>query len=198
MHSIAKLPAALVAALAVALATFAAAPAARAQAAGAAKIGVVDYNRLLAEAPQARAAAQTLETEFGPRQKQLEQTRKDLEGRLQKFERDQATMAEAERTKTQRELRDAQLNFERRAKEFQEDGQMRQNEELQRVQRLIIQEVQNYARAQGYDLVIAQGVIYRSDAIDITQAILGTLEKRGAAAPAPAPAPAPAQKPAGR
>jgi outer membrane protein len=153
------------------------------------KIGVVDYNRLLAEAPQAKSAASTLETEFGPRQKQLEAQRKELEAKMQKFERDQATMAEAERTKQQRELRDQQLNFERRAKEFQEDGQLRQNEELQRVQRMIIQEVQNYAKAQGYDLVIAQGVIFRSDSIDITPAVLQTLEKRGpAAAAAPAPA----------
>lgn len=158
----------------------AAVPAAYAQT----KIGVVDYNRLMAEAPQARSAAQTLETEFGPRQKQLEAQKKDLEAKMQKFERDQATMAEAERTKQQRDLRDQQVNFERRAKEFQEDGQLRQNEELQRVQRMIIQEVQAYAKAQGYDLVIAQGVIYRSDPIDITAAVLSTLEKRGAAAPA--------------
>lgn len=169
---------------------FAAVPVAHAQT----KIGVVDYQRLLAEAPQAKAAAQTLETEFGPRQKQLETSRKDLEARMQKFERDQATMAEAERTKTQRDLRDAQVNFERRAKEFQEDGQLRQNEELQRVQKAIVQEVQAYAKAQGFDLVIAQGVIYRSDSIDITPAVLATLEKRGVAA-APAAAPKPAATP---
>lgn len=159
------------------------------------KIGVVDYQRLLAEAPQAKSAAGALESEFGPRQKQLESQKKDLEAKLQKFERDQATMAESERTKTQRDLRDQQLNFERRAKEFQEDGQMRQNEELQRVQRMIIQEVQAYAKAQGFDLVIAQGVIYRSDSIDITPAVLQTLEKRTAAAPAAPAAPKPAQKP---
>jgi outer membrane protein len=169
---------------------FAAVPGAHAQT----KIGVVDYNRLLAEAPQAKSAAQTLETEFGPRQKQLESQRKDLEAKMQKFERDQATMAESERAKQQRDLRDQQLNFERRAKEFQEDGQLRQNEELQRVQRMIIQEVQSYAKAQGYDLVIAQGVIYRSDAIDITPAVLQTLEKRGPAAAAPAPAAAAPKK----
>jgi outer membrane protein len=156
------------------------------------KIGVVDYQRLLSEAPQAKTAAQALETEFGPRQKQLEAQRKELETKMQKFERDQATMAESERTKQQRDLRDQQLNFERRAKEFQEDGQLRQNEELQRVQRLIVQEVQTYAKAQGFDLVIAQGVIYRSDPIDITQAVLSTLEKKAPAAPAAA---APAPKP---
>jgi outer membrane protein len=159
------------------------------------KIAYVDYQRLLSEAPQAKAAAQALEGEFGPRQKQLETARKDLEGRMQKFDRDQATMAEAERTKTQRELRDTQLAFERRAKEFQEDGQMRQNEELQRVQKLIVESVRAFAKTQGLDLVIAQGVIYNSDSVDVTAQVLANLQSKAAAAPAAAPA-APAAAPA--
>jgi outer membrane protein len=179
----------LIASAAVALA---AVPAAYAQT----KIGYVDGQRLLAEAPQARAAAQALDAEFGPRQKQLESQKKDLEAKFQKFERDQATMAESERSKQQRDLRDQQLNFERRAKEFQEDGQLRQNEELQKVQRVIFQEVGTYAKANGYDLIIAQGVLYRSDAIDITAAVLAALEKKGGGAPAPAAAaPAPKKNP---
>ncbi|HXQ64807.1 MAG TPA: OmpH family outer membrane protein [Steroidobacteraceae bacterium] len=164
------------------------APAASAQAQ---KIAYVDYQRLLSDSPQARAAAQALEAEFGPKQKQLETQRKDLEARMQKFDRDQSTMAEAERTKTQRELRDAQLTFERRAKEFQEDGQMRQNEELQRVQKLIVESVRAYAKSQGFDLVIAQGVIYSSDSVDITSQVLSNLQLKAAAATA-APATAPA------
>ena len=36
------------------------------------KIAVVNIQRVLAEAPQARAASQTLEGEFGPRGKALE------------------------------------------------------------------------------------------------------------------------------
>src|SRR5262249_51936921 len=39
---------------------------------GQAKIAFVDYQRLLQESPQARAATQSLESEFGPKQKQLE------------------------------------------------------------------------------------------------------------------------------
>ena len=159
------------------------------------KIAYVDYQRLLSESPQARSATQALESEFGPKQKQLEVQRKELEGRMQKFDREQATMAEAERTKMQRDMRDSQLTFERRAKEFQEDGQMRQNEELQRVQKLIVESVRTYAKAQGFDLVIAQGVIYNSESVDITAHVLANLQsKAAAAAPAAAPA-APASAP---
>lgn len=160
------------------------------------KLAVVDSQRLLAEAPQARAATQTLESEFGPRQKQLEAQKKDFESRAAKFERDQATMAEAERTKTQRDLRDAQLNLERRAKEFQEDVQMRQNEELQRVQKAIFEAVRAYAKTQGFDIVLAGGVVYSSEQVDITAQVLTNLQAKAAAAPAAPAAPpaAPAPK----
>lgn len=160
------------------------------------KLAVVDSQRLLAEAPQARAATQTLESEFGPRQKTLESQKKDFEGRAAKFERDQATMSEAERTKTQRDLRDAQLNLERRAKEFQEDVQMRQNEELQRVQKAIFEAVRAYAKAQGFDIVLAGGVVYSSEQVDITAQVLTNLQAKAAATPAApaAPAAAPAPK----
>ena len=154
------------------------------------KLAVVDSQRLLAEAPQARAATQTLETEFSPRQKSLEAQKKDFEARAAKFERDQATMSEAERTKTQRELRDAQVSLERRAKEFQEDVQLRQNEELQRVQKAIYESVRAYAKAQGYDIVLAGGVVYSSEAVDITPQVLTNLQAKAATAPAAPAAPA--------
>jgi len=158
------------------------------------KIAVVNIQRVLAEAPQARSASQTLESEFGPRGKQLEAQTKEFESRAQKFERDQATMSESERTKTSRELRDAQLSYERRAKEFQEDVQLRQNEELQKVQKTIVEAVRVYAKAQGYDIVLADGVIYNSEAVDITAQLLSSLTAKVPAAAAPAAPAAPAPK----
>lgn len=178
--------------IAVGIASLAFAPFAFAQAQ---KIAYVDYQRVLSESPQAKAATQALESEFGPKQKQLEATRKEFEGKMQKFDRDQSTMADAERTKTQRELRETQLTLERRAKEFQEDVQMRQNEELQRVQKMIVESVRTYAKAQGLDLVIAQGVIYNSESVDITLQVLANLQAKAASAGTAAAPNAPASAP---
>jgi len=158
------------------------------------KIAVVNIQRVLAEAPQARSASQTLESEFGTRGKALEAQKKEFEARAQKFERDQATMSEAERTKTSRELRDAQLSYERRAKEFQEDVQLRQNEELQKVQKTIVEAVRVYAKAQGYDVVLADGVIYNSESVDITAQLLSSLTAKAPAAAAAPAAPAAPKK----
>ena len=157
------------------------------------KIGVVDYRRLVAESPQAREAQNALEAEFGPRQKQLQAQAKDFETKGQKFERDSATMSDSERARTQKELRDMQIALERRNKELQEDADLRKNEELQKVQRAIVEEVQKLAKSQGYDLVLAEGVIYRTDAIDLTAPVLASLQAKAPKTAANAPA---APKPA--
>ena len=60
----------------------------------------------------------------------------------------------------------------------------------QRLQRTLIEEVRAYAKAQGFDIVFADGVIYSTPSFDITPAILTALQARparpGAAPPAPA------------
>ncbi|HVF17376.1 MAG TPA: OmpH family outer membrane protein, partial [Steroidobacteraceae bacterium] len=68
------------------------------------------------------------------------------------------------------------------------------NEELGKLQRSLLQEVQTYARAQNYDLVVGEGVLYRNESIDITAQILAALQARaktsGTAAPKTTPPPA--------
>jgi outer membrane protein len=81
------------------------------------------------------------------------------------------------------------VTLERRAKEFQEDVQLRQNEELQKVQKAIYESVRSYAKAQGYDIVLAGAVVYNSESVDITSQVLSSLQSKAGAAPAPAAAP---------
>ena len=47
---------------------------------------------------------------------------------------------------------------------------------MSRLQRTLIEEVRTYAKAQGFDLVIADGVIYSTPTLDITPAILAALQ----------------------
>ena len=78
---------------------------------------------------------------------------------------------------------------------MQDDFNARRNEEMSRLQRTLIEEVRTYAKAQNFDLIIADGVIYSTPSLDITPAILAALQARAPkpAAAAPAPAKPPAQ-----
>jgi outer membrane protein len=160
------------------------------------KIGFVDYQKLLAESPQARAANTALEGEFASRQKDIVAQQKALKDKADKLQRDSAVMSEAERSKAERELRDGERDLSRRINEFQEDVNVRRNEEFGKVNRSLVQEVQAYARGNGYDLVLSEGVVFRSDSLDITAQVVAALKAKSPAAGAAArPAPPAATPP---
>src|ERR1700757_898418 len=56
------------------------------------KIGVVDYGRLVEESPQAKAALESIRTEFTPRQRDLQNQQQSLKNKEGKLNKDGATM----------------------------------------------------------------------------------------------------------
>lgn len=152
------------------------------------KIAYVSYGKLLQQSPQSKAIQDALRSEFQPRQRELVSEQQSLKSRADKFQRDAATMSDDQRDREQKELRDTDRDLQAKQSELQDDFNARKNEELSRLQRSLIEVVQSYARAQGYDLVLDEaGVLYATGTIDITPAILARLQteatKSGTAAP---------------
>ena len=160
------------------------------------KIGVVDYGRLVEESPQAKTALDAIRTEFTPKQREAETLAASLKAKQDKLEKDGATMSPDQRTRAEKELRDGARDLQQKRAELQDDFTARRNEEMSRLQRSLIEEVRTYAKAQNFDLVIADGVIYSVPTLDITPAILSAMQAKapkpaaGAAAPKPATPPA--------
>src|SRR6202451_4044417 len=136
------------------------------------KIGVVNFQKLMEDAPQVKSAMQALQNEFGQRQRELVTMQNDLKSRQEKLEKEAAVMAEADRIKAEKVLRDEQREFSRKGGEFQDDLSTRKNEEIGKVQRYLVQEVQTYSGAQGFDLVLGEGVFYNKPQLDITAQVL--------------------------
>jgi outer membrane protein len=155
------------------------------------KIGVVDPQRLLLESPQGKAMADSMQAEFAPRQRTLQAQGQALKAKEEKLQKDGATMSEDQRARAEKELRDGAREFERSKGEFQDDVNARRNEEMSRLQRLLGEEVRNYAKAQNFDIILSgEGVIYAAPSYDITQSILSALQARSGTTAAPKPAPA--------
>jgi outer membrane protein len=152
------------------------------------KIGYVNFQKLLEDAPQTKAAMTGLENEFAPRRRELLTMQNDLKARDEKLQKEGAVMAEPDRAKSEKTLRDQQREFSRKAGEFQDDASTRRNEELGKVQRYLVGEIQAYSNAQGFDLVVAEA-IFAKPALDITPQILAVLATKPTAVPnTPAPA----------
>jgi outer membrane protein len=153
------------------------------------KMGVVNFQKLLEDAPQTKTAMQALENEFAPRRRELLTMQNDLKARDDKLQKEGAVMAEADRAKAEKTLRDQQREFQRKAGEFQDDASTRRNEEIGKVQRYLVSEIQVYANAQGFDLVLGEGVFFAKGPLDITANILAVLVTKPATLPAAPPAP---------
>jgi outer membrane protein len=87
-------------------------------------------------------------------------------------------MSPEQRARSEKELRDGARDLQQKRAEVQDDFNARRNEEMSRLQRALIEEVRAYAKAQNFDLVIADGVIYSTTALDITPAILSALQAK--------------------
>jgi outer membrane protein len=167
------------------------------------KIGVVDYGRLVEESPQAKAALDSIRNEFTPRQRDLQNQQQSLKAKEDKLQKDGATMTQDQRNQAEKDLRDGAREFQRKQSEVQDDFNARRNEEMSRLQKTLIEQVRAYAKAQNFDLVIADGVIYTTPTIDITPAILAQLQANPGIAARPktapaAPAATPPAKPSGK
>jgi outer membrane protein len=156
------------------------------------KIGVVDYQRVFASSPQYKAMEEAINAEYGPRAQQIEAQKQAFKTRGEKLQKDSATMTADQKTRAEKELRDTARDIERKQAEFEQDLNDSRRNEVRKLEGALLAEVQEYAKAQSFDLVIAKsGVVYSTNAIDITPAVLTALQSR-----APKPAAAPAANPA--
>jgi outer membrane protein len=159
----------------------------------ASKIGVVSFDRLMAESPQARAAQTALSSEFAVDEREINALRASLQAKQEKLSKDAATMSELQRTAADRELRDGVIDLQAKQEKIEDKFNTRRGEEQGKLNRVLLEEVQKYARANSYDLILADGVLFANAALDITGPVLEALKARAPAAAAAPAAPAPAR-----
>ena len=166
--------------LALLLGVLAFAGAAGAQAPAPARIGYVDMKRLLDNAPQVVAGRRTLEREFSARDAAL----KADEQRLADLRRKQSALAKTEADALQREIDALDRSIKRNRDGLRTELKTRSDQELDRSWREINDAVVEFAREQGYDLIVPSPVVYASPRVDVTDRILDRLRRAGAKVPA--------------
>lgn len=142
------------------------------------KVGFVNTAKLMEEAPQAQSASRQMESEFAPREKELISMQREIKQTEDKMSRDAAVMSESERSKSERELITKKRDLKRSQDEFREDLNIRRNELLAKLQKELNDAIVDLAKEEGYDLVLFEGVVFASDRIDITDAVLERLRKQ--------------------
>lgn len=142
------------------------------------KLGFVNVEQILKEAPQTAESGKKLEKEFSARQQELERMAKQLKDMEAALDKESLTLSETDRRNRERDLSNMRIEFQRKQRELREDVNLRKNEELSALQDRINKAVTAVAEAEGYDLVIYSGVAYASKKADITDKVLKALGKK--------------------
>ncbi|HQT00146.1 MAG TPA: OmpH family outer membrane protein [Thiobacillus sp.] len=139
------------------------------------KIGFVNTERLLREAPLSVTAQKKLEKEFAARDQELRKLAKQARDLQAQLDKDGVTMSDSERKAKERDLGNLNRDLQRQGREFREDLNLRRNEELGQIQERARKVIQDIARAEKYDLIVEQAVFVdpKSDITDRVMKALG-------------------------
>lgn len=139
------------------------------------KIGFVDLAKLSENAPQIIAAQNKIDAEFSSREKELVELQRRISKLEESLATDSAVLSDSERSKKERDILGKRRELKRSQDEFRDDLNIRKNEMLRSVNVEIGNVIEKFAKSEKYDLILAQGVMFASDAVDITDTILKRL-----------------------
>lgn len=150
---------------------------AQAPAAAPARVGYVDMKRLLDNAPQVVDGRERLQREFTPRDAALKVDEARLATLREQFERDSALLTKEIADAQKREMDALDRSIRRTREDLRGELKIRSDQELDKSWQQINNTVVEYAREQGYELIVPSPVVYASPRIDITDAVLERLRR---------------------
>src|ERR1700747_2220488 len=196
---------------ALALAASLAGPAVWAQSGGAAaptvtKVGVINVQVAITSTSEGKQAAAELQSQFAPRQSDLDGLRRQIEDVQTRLRTGASTLSDDEEARLSREGDQLSRQFQRKQQDSQDDFNEAQREVVDRIGRKMIDVLDKYSKENGYGVIFdtsAQNtpVVYAANQIDVTQEIIRLYDqnypvKAGAAKSSSAPPRAAAPKPA--
>jgi outer membrane protein len=139
------------------------------------KIGIVDVNKILKDAPQTLSANKKLEKEFSARTEKLKTKINALQADEKKFQKESLTMSDEQREKTEKNLQQTRIDIQRNERELREDMDLRKREEIGDLQEKINLTIDKIAADEKYDLILYNGIAFASSKVDMTDQIIKAL-----------------------
>lgn len=161
------------------------------------RVGILNVRLAVVSTAEGKQASAELQSQFAPRQTELENMRKRLQDIQTRLTTGGQTLADDERNRLTREGEALQKRYERSLAEFREDSEAAQAEVFDRIGRKLSPVVERYTNENGIVAVFdsSSAVIFHPTA-DITQDIIRMYDQANpvrAAAPATRPQTQPGQ-----
>jgi outer membrane protein len=176
--------------------------------ASAGKIGVINVRQAIVTTAEGKQASAELQTQFAPRQNELEGMNKQINDLRNRLSAGANTLSDDEKVRLTQQGQRLTQQLDRKNNELNEDVQAAQADVVDKIGRKMMDVLDRYARENALVAVFdssAQNspILFASTNIDITQEIIKLYDqaypvKGGAATPAPKPATKPATPPAAK
>lgn len=144
--------------------------------AGDLKVGYVNTQRIIREAPAAIAASKRLAGDFGRREQDLQRLAGDIQAKQAALEKNAVTLSESERRAKEREIGELSRDLQRRQREFEEDVSLRRNEEGMALIDKANRAIEQIAEQEQFDLIL-QEALWAGPSIDITEKVIKALSE---------------------
>ena len=140
-------------------------------------VGYVDVSRLIDESAQSVAAAQRLEREFAPRQNEINQGRDTLSELQERLQKEDLVISAEQKEEIALSIRALERKLKREEQDFREELSIKKNNEFKKVRQLALDVIAQFANANGYSLIISEGVLFADRQIDVTDKILKMMQE---------------------
>ena len=161
---------------------------------GPTKIGIINIQGAVANTNEGKRDLEGLDKKMETRVKELQQLQTDVENLTKQLNTQGDKLNEEAKASLQKQITAKTTQFTRGRDDYQKDVQEQEQEIFQRIYPKVMQSVDNYAKSNGFSLildwgVLQQGVTWANPSYDITQQIVDSYnQSSGVAAPASRPA----------
>lgn len=141
------------------------------------KIGYVNLQELVSKAPQSAAAIERAQKEFAMRQEELKGIATEVQALREKLVKERITMSDDARKKLEEDLLRKEREYRWNQSILDEDAKIRESQVLNEIKGLVFKAILEIAKQDKYDLVLTDGVIFKSSRVDLTSKVLSELQK---------------------
>ncbi len=145
------------------------------QAAAAARVAVVDTQRLLEESSAGRNALERLKGLFDQKQQEIAAREQEINNLRTRLEEGDLSLAQARKAELAAEIEEKVIALRRLRDDAQRELNQQQDRAFQEIDRQIMPVIQQVANEGGYALIFRKfesGLLFAQDSVDITDRVL--------------------------
>lgn len=147
-----------------------------------AKIGYVNTQKLVAEAPGSKEAQQTLEREMGQYRTQVDSLEKSLQKMQEDFQKQEASLTAAVKQQRQQQLQQSFAAYQQRVGQLEQTAAQRQQQLVEPIMKRIKDTIEVVRKEGGYAIIFDggnSGMVAADPALDLTDRVLTRLRAGG-------------------